>query len=188
MGEMSLFRPLDRLSRHPHRAGAGFFLAVFVAVLLTLKGQEATPLYRAARFASYRGNDLFLTLGNGALLLLALKDATRTWIAAVARVMLTQLVLVHLLKFATGPWLPRPSHSPGGFPSGHAAAAFALAFLLSERFPRGAALWYLVAGAIAWSRVEVGDHFAYQVIGGMALGLATALLLFDLSWRRLKTG
>ncbi len=185
---MPLLHARDRLARHPHRVGAAFFLAVLVAVLLTRRGQEATPIYQAARFASYQGNDLFLALGNGTLLLLAFKDATRAWIGFVARVMLTQLALVHLLKFATGPWFRRPSHSPGGFPSGHAAAAFALAFLLSERFPRGAVVWYFLAGAISWSRVEVGDHFAYQVIGGMILGVTTALLLFDLSWRRRKTG
>lgn len=143
-------------------------------------------MYRAADFASHRGNDAFLWVGDLALLLLALKSASRAWAWRVVRVMLAQTVLVHVSKLATGPWLPRPSGNGGGFPSGHASAAFALAFLLSERFPRAAVLWYALASVIAWSRVEVGSHYPYQVAAGMALGLATAFLLHDVParWQR----
>jgi len=184
-----LLHARDRLSRHPHRIGALFFFLGLLAALFAPRYPEPTPVWQTAHFASNQGNGGFLWAGIGLLLLLAVKDASRAWAGCIARVMLVETVLVHLVKLATGPWLPRPSGGAGGFPSGHSAAAFALAFLLSERFPRGAVVWYGIAAVIAWSRVAVNDHYAYQVVGGMALGLATALLLFDLSWRqRRKTG
>ena len=177
-----------QFSRHPHRIGALLFFIGLLAALFAPRFPEATPVWQTAHFASNQGNGGFLWIGIGLLLLLAVKDASRDWAVRIARVMLAETALVHLVKLATGPWLPRPSGGAGGFPSGHSAAAFALAFLLAERFPRGAIVWYGIAAVIAWSRVEVNDHYAYQVVGGMALGLATALLLFDLSWWRRKKG
>lgn len=188
MGHMPLLHARDRLSRSPHCVGALLLLVGLLAAVFAPRYSEPSPVWQTAHFASNQGNSGFLWLGIGLLLLLALKDASRDWAVRVARVMLAETALVHLIKLATGPWLPRPSHSAGGFPSGHAAAAFALAFLLSERFPRGAVVWYGIAAVIAWSRVEINDHYPYQVVGGMAVGLATALLLFDLSWRRRKAG
>ncbi len=67
------------------------------------------------------------------------------------------------------------------FPSGHAAAAAALAAALSVRY-RGQVAWlWLLAALGGLSRVYVGAHWAADVAAGWALGaavgLATALLL-----------
>lgn len=69
--------------------------------------------------------------------------------------------------------IPR-SHS---FPSGHAATAFAGATVLSFCAPRLAPAFYVLAAAIAYSRIYVGVHFPLDVLGGIVIGVATALLL-----------
>jgi undecaprenyl-diphosphatase len=74
-----------------------------------------------------------------------------------------------------GPLVAIPhSHS---FPSGHTATSFAGATALSLVYPRGAPVFYLLAAAIAYSRLYVGVHFPLDVLGGIVIGVATALLL-----------
>jgi undecaprenyl-diphosphatase len=73
------------------------------------------------------------------------------------------------------------SHS---FPSGHTATAFAGATALSALAPRAAPAFYLLAAAIAYSRLYVGVHFPLDVLGGALIGIATALLLLAAVRRR----
>lgn len=61
------------------------------------------------------------------------------------------------------------------FPSGHATAAFTAAALLSQG-SRRPALWYLLAGAVATSRVYTRMHHASDVLAGAALGVAFGAL------------
>ncbi len=94
------------------------------------------------------------------------------WPASVA--VLTPL-LVEGLKNATR--LPRPDGEPTGFPSGHTTFAFALAWLLTRAFPRLTPLWFAIAVAIGWSRVEGHAHFAYQVLCGAVFGTTIGWLI-----------
>jgi undecaprenyl-diphosphatase len=56
------------------------------------------------------------------------------------------------------------------FPSGHAAAAFMAASVLSRDSRLGSA-WFALAGLVAFSRVYVRMHHASDVAAGAALGL-----------------
>lgn len=79
---------------------------------------------------------------------------------------------------------PRPLvHLPhsGAFPSGHASAAFASATVIAWASRRLAFPAYVLAAAIAWSRVYVGVHWPLDVLGGAVLGTLVATALPRLS-------
>ena len=65
----------------------------------------------------------------------------------------------------------RREPSSYSFPSGHATISFACAVVLAAAIPRLAVAFYVLAGAIAWSRVVVGVHYPLDVLGGALLGL-----------------
>ena len=69
------------------------------------------------------------------------------------------------------PLLTRPSGGPSGFPSGHALTAFAASWLLMETFPNVSPYAFLIAVAVGWSRVEIHEHYIYQVLIGAPLGM-----------------
>src|SRR5205085_12602760 len=75
---------------------------------------------------------------------------------------------------------PKPLvHAPhnGSFPSGHATVRFACATMLAFYAPRAAPAFFLLASAIAWSRVYVGVHYPLDVLGGAVLAIVVAIAL-----------
>lgn len=65
-----------------------------------------------------------------------------------------------------------PSWQEGleAFPSGHAAASFAVATVLTRYFPGWRGLWYGCALFVGVARVVRGSHFPTDVLGGAVLG------------------
>jgi membrane-associated phospholipid phosphatase len=57
------------------------------------------------------------------------------------------------------------------FPSGHSVTAFALAYVLSRAYPRGAPVFYALATVVALSRVYLASHFLSDIVAGAAYGL-----------------
>jgi undecaprenyl-diphosphatase len=94
------------------------------------------------------------------------------------------------LKAFVGRSRPDPSPvtiSPGGvpvrrptsssFPSGHTLAAFCAATVMSARHDaKGNALLFTSASLVAVSRLHLRAHYASDVVGGAAIGMAIGLI------------
>jgi undecaprenyl-diphosphatase len=65
-----------------------------------------------------------------------------------------------------------------GFPSDHATAAFAIAFAILLRSRRWGLIVLAAATILAAARVGMGIHYPTDVLGGAAVGAASALLLW----------
>jgi undecaprenyl-diphosphatase len=67
------------------------------------------------------------------------------------------------------------------FPSSHAVNIFAAALFLAQPLGRAAPVFFGIAAIVAYSRVYIGIHYPFDVLGGAAIGLLIAWPL-----RRLK--
>ena len=76
--------------------------------------------------------------------------------------------------------LVAPSHEPS-FPSDHAVAAFAIAFAVAFVGRRMGAAFLAAATLVAVTRVIAGLHYPGDVLGGAAIGLASAAVVFLLA-------
>ena len=75
---------------------------------------------------------------------------------------------------------PRPDGTGYGMPSGHASVVFAAAGYVHRRYgPWEAVPFYALATVTAWERVHHNHHTTGQVVGGAAVGLASAYFFTD---------
>lgn len=156
------------------------WLLTALAVSFVFDHKNALGLVTLATKTGREGNNAALILGLSTLLYLAWRAKELLRLRWIVLVMLVETALFGLIQVTT--WqgfhlFARPSGGSGGFPSGHTAAHVCLAYLLTERFPKLAPLWWAWAGMMAWSRVEAGAHWAYQSAAGMVLGIVVAVLM-----------
>lgn len=81
----------------------------------------------------------------------------------------------HAGKFL-GPIL-RHDNAHESFPSSHSACAVALSVVLTYLYPQAAVTWWTLAMITAVLRYVVDAHWPSDVIGGIAVGYATAWLM-----------
>lgn len=125
---------------------------------------------------------LFIATVLAAFRRLAWRDVGGLALALATAVLLSDYVLkpaIHRARpFLTtpairviGPLSPRAS-----FPSGHAAATFAGAVVLGYIVPEARLVWWLLAVAIAYSRLYLGVHYPLDVMAGAAIGAVCGAL------------
>ncbi|OGP25309.1 MAG: hypothetical protein A2X99_06300 [Deltaproteobacteria bacterium GWB2_55_19] len=175
--------------------------------LVTGRVPRIPSIEAMAQFFSFVGDGAFL-LSVAALLFLSgyfskktgLRDSGRDSAFAVA----LGGVAVHILKAA----FERPRIAHGGadsvarlleapslfdltgkynsFPSGHATAAFAVAYVLSKSYPRLAVPLYVTAMLVSGSRVWLGSHYPTDVLAGAFLGISAGYLVMTRTRAREK--
>ena len=74
----------------------------------------------------------------------------------------------------------RHSETPS-FPSGHTATAVAGAFVFTRVLPEGRVAWWLLAAAIAYSRLYLGVHYPLDVAAGALVGIVCAFGIWRLT-------
>lgn len=104
---------------------------------------------------------------------------------------------VNLLKFLIGKTRPKLllgggefgfqpftiAYDYNSFPSGHATTCGAAFMVLALAFPRARWLLLAVGVGIASTRVAITAHYLSDILAGLALGMACALLVLVV-WRR----
>ena len=86
------------------------------------------------------------------------------------------------LRYAEPEPLVKTAHD-ASFPSGHAATSFAAATILTFAFPRLGPLLFVLASAVAFSRVYVGVHYPLDILAGAVLGVLVGLAVRALAIR-----
>jgi undecaprenyl-diphosphatase len=141
------------------------------AVQRAVQARRSPALDRVMQAASNLGHrdELY-----GVLLAIAVLDPAGP---ATARLAVAALIATNLaaegLKLVFNRPRPNGEHrrSDASFPSGHAASAISLAWILTRRWRRLAVLWWALAVTVAWSRVVLNRHYLSDIVAGAGVGL-----------------
>jgi membrane-associated phospholipid phosphatase len=165
----------------PYAMGAGLLLATDTVTLPFLqKALGGSTTRDVSRSVSYLGTPV-VYMGTP-LALYAFGGAHEKQAAAkMANALITSGILTQLVKMAAGRRRPNQSNGIGhfegpgsdfeSFPSGHTSAAFAMATVLSSEYPRYKVPLFVLATAVAASRVFQNKHFPSDVVVGAGIGL-----------------
>jgi undecaprenyl-diphosphatase len=158
---------LEQAGNVGNRAGSG-------AVLVAVSGAMVVAGWLLKRSALYRaGFESVLAHGAAALIVQVLKHL-------IGR---PRPRMMHNGGFQFGPSLETGLDS---FPSGHAAASFAVATVLAKHFPGLAWPLYGAAAVVAVSRIVRGSHFPTDVAAGLVLGVLVGAVVANplRQWRK----
>jgi undecaprenyl-diphosphatase len=70
-----------------------------------------------------------------------------------------------------------PCGAGKSFPSSHSVNNFAVAVILSNYFKKESWIFYTLAALVAFSRVAVGVHYPFDILGGALIGSCIAYLV-----------
>ena len=91
------------------------------------------------------------------------------------------------LAYGFRPWHDSPFANDGlGWPSSHAAVAFAAAWALSRLYPRASIVWLTIAALCALSRLVRNDHYLSDLVAGALVAYAVVALLWSWSTPRAR--
>lgn len=149
-------------------------VALFVVLVLALSGLLAGSDVRADDRVELAGNIVMATLPVAALgLNIGFQDGQ----GAVELTESTALSMGVMLALKFGINATRPNGGSQSFPSGHSTFAFTSAEFMRKRYGWDYGLpAYAAATFVAYSRVEAGQHYAIDVLGGAVLGIASSYL------------
>jgi undecaprenyl-diphosphatase len=168
-------------------------LARFIRSLEHPIGYFPNPwLFWTNWIGNWVGDGLYLTLFSAGLLAVGWWLSRRNlmeagWQSLIAHG--TVALLVTVLKHIVGRPRPKFNHAGGvqlwpsmdngfdSFPSGHAAASFAVAAVLARRYPSAGWLWYGAAAFVAFSRILRGSHFVTDVMAGAIVGFVAGWII-----------
>jgi undecaprenyl-diphosphatase len=102
-----------------------------------------------------------------------------SWILAEGAKFLFNRARPYISDTEIAPLIKTPSSS--SFPSGHAATAAAGAITLSAVYPAFAPALVLSGVIVALSRVYLGVHYPFDVLAGLLIGTATAVVVLILA-------
>jgi len=155
---------------------------VFATAIFGLNGRKLLSF--AMPWISHSGNGYYYPLVPAVLLLV---DTQKAWSFFLAGIFAfaTELPLYKLLKNGIkrnrpcevlsdihGRVLPSDQFS---FPSGHTAAAFVMATLLSYFIPILSMPLFCWALLVGFSRIYLGVHYPTDILAGLAIGMLSAL-------------
>ena len=189
-----------------------FFLVFFCIGLVFLLTQgkagtfiELNPYHRSTldtffAYVTFMGDGLFTVIVFLVLLVM------RRWSGAaqVITAFLLSALVAQVLKNVFSMPRPKQFFAPGqyhyfidgvthigfaSFPSGHSTSIFALCTLLAlfEKNKKTNVLYLLLAVAVGYSRIYLGQHFLGDVMMGSCIGVLTAVLVHWLFITKLKS-
>lgn len=158
-----------------------------IGVLYLIQDSLRSPILTSfLEFMTDLGNNGYVWIALAVLLMTirkCRKAGLTTMLALVINVILANGILKHLVQ------RPRPFDTYGGlqvlihrpadwsFPSGHASASFAAAFVLYHYLPKKFSIvMFVLAALISFSRLYLGVHYPTDVFAGVFVGYFSAWL------------
>ncbi len=190
----------------------GLYLVFFCIglVFLLTEGKAASFVdlnpYHRSTLDTFFAWVTFMGDGTFTVLIFVIFLLMRRWSRAcqVITAFLLSALLAQILKSAFSMPRPKQFFSPGqypyfidgvthigfaSFPSGHSTSIFALATLLAlfEKNKKKNLLYLLLAVAVGYSRIYLGQHFLGDVLTGSCIGTAVAVLVHWLFSEKLRS-